>query len=47
MQTPTHDDLVGIASKWLQRRHSVVVTQMATDGEEPEEWRGPLPDEQT
>ena len=38
----THDELVRAAAKYLERRHSVVVTQMATHGEEPDAlgWRG-------
>ena len=42
MQIHTHEQLVGIASKWLQRRHSVVITELATNGEAPDAlgWRG-------
>jgi len=37
-----HSDLVSIAAKWLQNKHAVVITEIATLGEEPDAigWRG-------
>ena len=32
----THDDLVALAAKWLRRRMPVVITELATGGEEPD-----------
>jgi hypothetical protein len=32
----THVELVDIAAKWLRRRHSVVITEMAGQPEEPD-----------
>lgn len=40
---PTHSQLVQAAAKWLEsRRNSVIVTELATHGEEPDAigWRG-------
>lgn len=38
----THSDLVGAASKWLQKKCACVITEIATTGEEPDAigWRG-------
>jgi hypothetical protein len=38
----THSDLVAAASKWLQKKCAVVVTEIATTGEEPDAlgWQG-------
>lgn len=40
----THKVLVGAAAQWLQRQHSIVITEMATTGEEPDAigWTGVL-----
>lgn len=37
-----HAQLVEIAKKWLQKKHSIVISEMATSGEEPDAigWRG-------
>lgn len=32
----THADLVKLASQWLTRAHSIVITELATQGEEPD-----------
>lgn len=32
----THSTLVSRAKKWLQQKHSIVVTEMGTSGEEPD-----------
>lgn len=38
----THSELVAVASRWLQKKCSVVVTEIATTGEEPDAigWQG-------
>lgn len=38
----SHPSLVAVASKWLQKKHAVVITELATTGEEPDAigWRG-------
>lgn len=40
--TATHADLVSAAAKWLQKKCPVVITELATIGEEPDAigWRG-------
>ena len=42
MDTLTHFDIIQTAARWLQRRHSVVETELATTGEQPDAigWRG-------
>lgn len=38
----SHPSLVAVAAKWLQKKHAVVITELATTGEEPDAigWRG-------
>lgn len=38
----THDQLVVLAANWLKSKHPVVITELATTGEEPDAigWRG-------
>jgi hypothetical protein len=38
----SHSALVLVAAKWLQNKHAVVITELATTGEEPDAigWRG-------
>lgn len=40
---PTHSDLVEVAAAWLRKRCAIVVTEIATSGEEPDAlgWQGP------
>lgn len=32
----SHPSLVAVAAKWLQKKHAVVITELATTGEEPD-----------
>jgi hypothetical protein len=35
--TITHNEIIEIAARWLQRRHAFVVAELATNGEQPAE----------